>query len=371
MSKKLLGLFFAMCLPLGLTAVVIAANTNSGEIEEQQVSGTPIIDSTPPTSDESQEKLRAVGRSMSDYSPLYFIFCPVEGTIAVYNANGELYFIIEQQDEDDFWTLVEINAKVTGHSMAGNMDFFRTWNATHFDNDAMTVTIYDDGIRTIISFDKNMFVLPDMPDDESQFFRHEVLQSAYADLNGFVTMTEYDDYGNSVIYVLVEETFFENFINESLHSLSNQELNKLYAPFRAIAETISDTYGLNWTFHDSCEYLGRHWIIWNLESSLLSLSLEEYEQNLQELVPFLLLEKLVSYLNVLIDMEYETGLINRVQMIELRNMVFRSDRAYDQVMNLKETILQKLQPTNPHSAEVLENIENIIYRLRNFRLHHG
>ena len=376
MYKNFPGLLVAICLSLCSIAVFVAVSMSSDEL---LATGTPTFDLTPSMSDKSPEKLRAVGRSMHDYSPLYIVFCPVEKTISGYDSEGWLIAFHENQDEDAFWALVELNAKVTGHSMAGNMEFFLTWNATIFDDDVMTVTIYNNGIRTVISFDKNLFVVPNMHDDETLFYRHLVLNSVYsvyrrsvvmrgyADLSSFITETVYDVYGNSIINVIVEDDFFKNFINESLHSLSNQELNELIAPFRAIALAISDTYELNWTFHDACEYFGRHRIIRELESSLLSISLEEYEQNLREFVPLLLLEKLVNYLSVLIDIEYEAGIISRVQMIELRNMIFRSDRASDQVMNLKETILQKLQPTNTQSIEVLDIIDNVTKLLQNFQ----
>ena len=368
MYKRVLVLFFAICLPIGLIAVVIAANTNSVEPEELQVIGTSIIEEAPPMPDESQEQLRAVGRSAFDLSPLYIVFCPVEKTISVYDTEGRLVEFRDYQDEDAFWTLVETNARVTGYLEAGISE---NRNKTIFDNDGMSVTNYDsEGIRTVISFDKNMFELPDMPDEESSFFRHEVLQSVVWDpdvLNDFETITEYDNYGNSVITVIVEETFFEDFINESFHLLSNQELYELYAPFRAIGEAISDTYELNWTFFDAYYPTGRYFIIRELERSLLSLSLEEYEKNLRELVPFFLLDRLTKYIWDLVNIEYDAGIISREQMIELHNTIFRSDGSYDQVLELKETILQKLQLTLPRSDEILEDMENVIYLLQNFR----
>ena len=367
MYKKVLALFFAICLPLSMIAVVIAANGCSGE---PQITGEPIVNFTPLAQDVSLEKLRAVGISTFDFSPLYIVFCPIEKTISVYDSEGWLVDFREFQDEDAFWTLVETNAKVAGHSMAGNMEFFLTRNATIFENDDMMVIEYDsEGIRTVIAFDKNMFVLPHMPDDEALHFRHLVLQSVVRNpdiLYDFETVTEYDDYGNSVITVIVEETFFEDFVNNSLHSLSNQELSELIAPFRAIALAISDTYELNWTFFDIYYPTGRYIIIMELESTLLSTSLEEYEQNLRKFVPFLWTERLINYVRNLIDKEYEAGIISREQMIEMYNMIFRSGHSFDQVIELKETLLQKLHLTLPHSAEVINNIDNIIIRLQNF-----
>ena len=161
-------------------------------------------------------ELREYGISLADFRPLAIVFCNLENTISVFNQDGELVEFYVQQDEAAFWALLETNSIAAEHALSGNWDFFLSRNATLFDYDAMTVTLLDsEGISTVISFDETMFDLPHLTFAEAIDYRHDVLLSAVEDLSNFTTLTEYDEYGNSVIRVLVEDSFFENFISGS------------------------------------------------------------------------------------------------------------------------------------------------------------
>ena len=72
----------------------------------------------------------------------------------------------------------------------------------------------------------------------------------------------------------------------------------------------------------------------------------------------------------LIELEYDAGIISREQMIELINIlyrIYRSVGSHDQVMQLKETLLQELQLTHQRSKEIMDDIDYVINILQNFR----
>ena len=151
--------------------------------------------------------------------------------------------------------------------------------------------------------------------------------------------------------------------SEYLHALTAQELNKLYAPFRAIVESIDTAYGLNVTIADPyCTEWGKKAVIGILETY----TLEEFEKQLMEFAQFLLVGRLANHLRWLVNSEYDEGTISNETRAELTELITKNDVSLNNLMQIRDKLHRYLQLTHPYTIDLLYDIESIVNLLQDF-----